>query len=207
MIAQGKRERWLKMKKAMGMFAALILALGMSGIAYAHWSKVITISGTVNTGTLHLIPTFEFDSLVQVGGKPIAEVNSNIDLETNTITVTMDNVYPCLWVYGTFDLHNNGTIPAGLHAINVTAENLVVNYWPIAGGYAGEVEDNSLDPGENVIMTGQVILSGDGESDFDQIDPGDNVYADFSLHFTENLPQNTTYTFTIELVYYNWNEA
>jgi len=195
------------MKKAMGMFAALILALGMSGIAYSHWEKIITISGTVNTGTLHLIPTFHFDPLNQVEGKPIAVVNSSINLETNTITVTMDNVYPCLWVYGTFDLHNDGTIPAGLHAINVTAENLVVNYWSTPDGYAGEVEDNRLDSGKNVIMTGEVTLRGEGESDFDQIDPGDNVYADFALHFTENLPQNTTYTFKIELVYYNWNEA
>jgi len=195
------------MKKAMGMFAALILALGMSGIAYSHWEKIITISGTVNTGTLHLIPTFHFDPLNQVEGKPIAVVNSSINLETNTITVTMDNVYPCLWVYGTFDLHNDGTIPAGLHAINVTAENLDVNYWQNTGGYEGEVKDNRLKPGEDVIMTGEVTLRGEGKSDFGQIDPGDNVYADFALHFTENLPQNTTYTFKIELVYYNWNEA
>ena len=176
------------------MFAALILALGMSGLAYAHWEKIITIEGTVTTGTFHLTPSCDIWVEDPLDKPWVAEVHCEI--VGNTVTYTIGNAFPCLTVAGMFDLHNDGDIPAGLHDVIITppAGVTIVDL----GGYMYEVYD-----GTDLIANLSLELVGD----FEQIDPCDEVYVYWWIHFKEDLPQDTTYTFMIELVYYNWNEA
>jgi len=177
--------------KMAAVFAALMIALMVAGFAYAHWEKIITIDGTVTTGTLHLYPTF---SATTSDTKGYCTVTSSIS--GNTLTVTINKAYPCITVSGKFDLHNDGTIPAGLHDVKVTPPSGVT--WDLSTPGVIKVYD-----GTALVATGTYTINGD----FKQIDPGAEPYIEFTLHFEEDLPKDTTYTFTIELIYYNWNEA
>ena len=175
-------------------FLALALCLSITGAGFAHWEKVVTISGTVTTGTLHLVPSGNIST--NQTEPVVAIVNCTVDEDANTVTYTIDDAYPCLWVNGMFDLHNDGSIPAGYHNVTITAPGLTLS--PISGGY--EIVENST-----TLPIANLWITLDGN--WTQIDPGDDVFANWTMHFTEGLRQNATYTFTEALDYWNWNEA
>lgn len=189
------------MKKAIGMFVALILALGMSGLAYAHWEKIVTIEGTVTTGTFHLTPSF--DAWLGPQDKPVATLDFGIDTEANSAWIDIGNVYPCLWVYGYIDIVNDGTIPAGLVSSTPTTDPVLtfVPVTPITGYDEGYdmLQDGITDPIANLYY----YFVGD----MDQIDSGDTVYIYWAIHFKEALPQTALYDFDLEFIFWNWNEV
>jgi len=170
--------------------------LSISGAAFAHWEKVVTIDGTVTTGTLHLIPSGTIEADDQE--KPVADVSCTVDVANNTVTYTVDNAYPCLWVNGTFGLENDGSVPAGFHNVTITTP-AGLTLVPIVGG--SEIQENGT------AIANLYVSLVDDWSYWVQIDAGDSVSSNWSLHFKEGLAQNATYTFTVEYVYYNWNEA
>jgi len=190
----------METKKLMATLAIMIIALGIAGFAYAHWEKTVTIDGTVTTGKLHVKPSF-FAELVQ--DKDVAKIDYKWEEETNTLTVTLSNVFPCLTVKGWFDFENDGTIPVALKEVKVTMpQGLSYDYNPVTGEFQ-IVESTPI--AENVIAIGKLDLS--RWSGFPQIDPEQTVYVDFKLHFEEALRQKQEYEFTIQLIFWNWNEV
>jgi len=175
-------------------FLALALCLSISGAAFAHWEKVVTIDGTVTTGTLHLIPSGNISTNQT---KDVANVSCIVDEATNKVTYTIDNAYPCLWVSGMFDLHNDGSVPAGLHNMTITTPGLT--RVPITG------MPDCYEIYEGAVPIANLGITRGGN--WTQIDPGDSAYAYWDLHFKEGLAQGANYTFTVDYVYYNWNEV
>ena len=180
--------------KMTALFATLMITLMLAGFAYAHWEKIVTINGTVNTGTLHLYPTF---SATTDDTKEICTVTGVI--VDNTLTVTIDKAYPCITVSGYFDFHNDGTIPAALKDVIVTPlAGVTYTYDPVTKAF-------TISEGTTVIATGTLTWA--RWAGFPQLDPGDTAYVDFTLHFEEGLPQIKTYKFTVEAIFWNWNEV
>jgi hypothetical protein len=182
------------MKKAIGMFVALLMALTVTGVGVAHWEKIVVINGTVTTGTLELEPSCDI-WIVSPTDKPVATVEN--DVEGNSVTYTINNAFPCLTVAGVLDLHGIGSVPAGLKEINIYLPEGVTMV-PVTGTDNYEIYD-----GDALIANFKLENRGNPC----QIDYGDVVYVDWEIHFKEDLPQNTTYNFRIDLVYWNWNEV
>jgi len=179
-------------KKIMATFAILMIALGITGFAFAHWEKYMWLNVDVKTGKFDLDWSFTYtvspSNTKHPEGKPAFNV-STIDSEFvdtdddgnfEGLNITIDNAYPCLWINGTIDVHNTGTIPAKLYYYNMV---------PSAGWLCDALYWSNI--------TGNV----------DQIDPGDFVYLDFQIHFEESTPQNATGNFFMELWFCNWNES
>lgn len=201
------------MKAKLGiLFVVAIMALAGVGAAYAHWMDTLTIQGTISTGTLDVDPSFHFDDLVQVEDKDVASVDHSIC--DDTVTVTITNAYPCLTVEGMFDAHGIGSIPAGLNSWTITAAGQT---YVIYDGSANDVIDPSMTETqietelEDWVFTtsgGAVTIEIDFDgSNFWQIHDGHNPTMDFDLHFEEALLQGQTFTFSMTLEYWNWNEA
>ena len=112
------------MRKIVGIFAVLIIALMVAGFAVAYWTDKLTITGTVNTGTFGWewtdvlmcvsedtkgIVTLDFDT-----------ADTNNDGHDDSISFTATDVYPCtdigIWV----TLHFWGNVPGKITAISVT---------------------------------------------------------------------------------------
>jgi len=182
-------------------FLALALCLSITGAAFAHWEKVVTISGTVTTGTLHLIPSGNISTDQE---KPVANVSCTVNVTANSVTYTVDNAYPCLWVNGTFGLENDGSVPAGFHNVTITTP-AGLTLVPIVGGPPDSYD--IMDIANNTAIANLYVTLVNPWPDWVQIDAGDSVSSNWSLHFKEGLRQNATYTFTVEYVYWNWNEA
>lgn len=140
---------------------ALVLALGLGGVAYAGWTDTVTIDGTVNTGDVDLVVvdysgTYVWkissgtEIFVESGwmgdiGDP-ANITDVVDAFPNdgeadtdpvgsataaqavdaagvpiddAITVTFDNMFPCVDFTADFLLHYAGSIPVKVDVLNL----------------------------------------------------------------------------------------
>ena len=186
------------MKKAMGMFAALLIALGMSGVGYACWSQTIFIEGSVETGEVCVgwldVDCYDDEYL----GKDVAwcdcwlegvKGEHNGDNIYETLVIELNNVYPSYEAWIEVDIANGGTIPVNLVSFDIhpidDPDNLVKHvYWYIYDW------DWPYCP---------------------QIDPCNIVTAYIHIHILEYVddqlcPQDATATFEGELVFNQWNE-
>jgi len=172
-------------KKLFATLAILIIALSIAGFAYAHWEKIITISGEVDTGKLDLIIISVSDD--DETGKPdpgkdkdVADTTIEIDsTDPERAIVTITNAYPSYEVYIHLTIRNVGTIPAKLKEIRITAPDCItVKAW-------NHITEQ-LEPYPN--------------------EPYQSDYS-ASIHVEQCAEQGATYTFTIEFDFWNWNEV
>jgi len=191
-------------KKIAATFAILMIALSIAGFAYAHWEKIVTIDGTVTTGTLHVIPSLHAE-LTQ--DKPVATLDYDVYPEENDMDIWLDNVYPCLWVNGWIDFENTGTIPVHLVDVecsgNETLELVYVGYNETTGYYEYAVCDGELSIANLYVKP---YFPDGTATDPYQIDPEGTAYLYFMLHFKEDLPKGVSYWFHLEFEFWNWNE-
>jgi len=201
--------------KMTAIFATLMIALMAVGFAYANWTKIVTINGTITTGKLELTPSF---TATTNDAKQICTVTSSI--VGDTVTVNILKAYPCITVTGTFDLKNDGTVPAGLYKWVISVPGAGVGGpWTIFD--AEHIGTSIIKPSmteaevETALKTfvegaanGAVTVTVDfAGANFWQIDPNANPTLHFTIHFEEALLQGYTATFTMTLEYWNWNEV
>lgn len=180
------------MKKAMGMFVALILALGMSGLAYATWSETLTISGTVKTGTVD-VEWSEVDNWdTEPEGKDVSYITCEIDeKDSNLLHVTVHNAYPSIHYYNVVDIHCVGTIPVHLYGVYVPPTDPVIQvditYWYDEGATKPVIELPV------------------------QLHQCERIYALIHVHITQDAEQGRgigetpPYTFTAQIDAVQWN--
>jgi hypothetical protein len=139
----------MKNKKLMALPLIAIIAIGMTGVAYAAWHDEVHIIGKVKMGTL----TFAFDDVeppiysefhkrpgitqLQPGeymGKNISwgrawfsdlihDEHSDKD-GYKKLNIEIFNAYPQLYGYTTFKFHNIGTIPLNVCQYNISGEKI-----------------------------------------------------------------------------------
>ncbi|RLG58813.1 hypothetical protein DRN87_06320 [Candidatus Geothermarchaeota archaeon] len=161
----------------------LIIALIFSGFAYSHWEKIVTISGTVDTGTVDLIAisaSDDDDGIDPGKDKDIADTTVTIDpCDPEKVTITITNAYPSYYVYVHVTIRNVGTVPVKLKQINIDSPDCItVNAW--------DHEGEQLEPY-----------------------PDTQYQSDYSIyiHVEQCAEQGATYQITIEFVFWNWNEV
>ncbi|MGB9778607.1 MAG: hypothetical protein ACPLW8_04300 [Candidatus Bathyarchaeales archaeon] len=174
-------------KKLFATFAILIIALGIVGFTYAHWSKIVTVDGTVNTGKLNLIIVSAADDDNGIDpdyDKNVADTVITRDQNDPQIAhITITNAYPSYHVYWHVTIRNVGTIPAKLYAFEIEKPDcLTVQAWDGLG--------EQIDP-----------YSWGGTPDKYQKD-----YSGY-VHVLQCAEQGATYTFTVKFVFWNWNEV
>jgi hypothetical protein len=179
-------------KKIAATFALLVIALGIAGFAYAHWTDTVYIEGTVTTGCVGLEWSFDYE-LYQ--NKPVATLLYEID--GNNLYITLDNVYPCLQVEMWIDVHNTGDIPMKLHGM--------------ASGTGGDDITSWIE----VLKEEFYGIDGNGDGvlgSLEQLDSGDYVVYHVLIHFMQNnaagelMPQDAHMTFWYTFEWWNWNE-
>jgi len=166
------------MKKTIGMFAALMVALAVTGFAFAHWSEILTISGTVNTGILDVELAAGRSWDTENEWKNYSSISCWVDQEnSNKLIVEVTNAYPCIDYYQEFTITNTGTIPVHLYVTWI----------------------DSPDPEINVDVTGIdcVQLHPDLETN--------TVTGTIHVHVKQDAEENHTYTFGLEILAIQWN--
>lgn len=193
----------IKAGKLAALFAATIVALAGTGIAYAHWSETMAISGNVETGELDweitsvtlndpldqndfncgdgFVDPWPFRTEKDVGYMTYTQIDER------TLQVTLHNTYPGYYGETSFYVHNSGTIP-----------------FIIKRGYFNGIEFTDI---------GHIEVFGDdyevryGNNFGAQIHPCSSAELSFDTHVFQSAEMGATYTFTLEIEAVQWNEA
>jgi hypothetical protein len=189
--------------KLTAILSALMIALMMTGVSYALWSKNLTINGTVNTGKLDGKITYWFSNdppgtidPVPEGAtyppKDVGETICTIDKEDPEICyVTINNAYPCYTVHYSITIKNTGNVAWMIQGYKADDTNVPENKWV------------------------QVDLDKDGKPDIEfyvtdsigeQVDPGHSVETSLDTHILQTATLGSTYHFIFTILLVQWNE-
>jgi hypothetical protein len=135
------------MKKIGFVILAVILALGLTGAAYAYWTQNIYVNAAVETGTVQA-------SFINAQSNPIfvdegttggvawyTDALGMYSTPNDTLNVTLSNAYPGMTAVLPVTIENTGTIPIGNIAIG--ADDL-----------------SNLPAGSTVMLTGTELSTG-----------------------------------------------
>lgn len=172
------------MKKIGLISLALVLALGLGGVGYATWADVLTITGTVNTGTVSAVLSTGACSDDEV--KDVSSI-SCVLTDPKTLTVTVTNAYPSITYTCEFDVHNTGTVP-------VILKPVVIN---LAGVPAGATITVLKDDGNPLEGTQIEQFGGDP----------DTIYGKITVHINNTVDQGGSFSFSVTIDATQYNEA
>ena len=110
------------MKKSRLLIAVLVCAVMMMGVGYAWWNDVLTVNGTVKTGTFDV--DFVNTSIEKIGSENYLDISVNSE-QDDVINFTVGNLYPGAEFKVTSGFVNNGSIPVkiGEAEIEITGIN------------------------------------------------------------------------------------
>jgi hypothetical protein len=98
------------MKKSRLLIAVLVCAVMMMGVGFAWWNVVLTVNGTVATGTFDV--DFVNTSIEEIGEDNY--LNISVNSGQDGINFTVGNLYPGAEFEVTSGFVNNGSIPVKL---------------------------------------------------------------------------------------------
>lgn len=104
------------MKKSRFLALVLVASLSLVGAGYAYWSDALFVNSTVNTGKFEVEFTKVSTGLVDHGVKTADNYTNLVNkiavlTDSNTTTITIDNLYPGKEVTYEITAANTGTIP------------------------------------------------------------------------------------------------
>ena len=182
-------------KKLTATFAVLIVALMLTGMSYALWSKTLYIYGDVYTGDLDAEITFFFhnDYGIDPGyTKDVGSCTCTIDeVDPQKGYIIIENGYPSYSVHYSITIKNTGTVPWIMQNITVDGTSLPNNQWV------------------------QIDVDGDGDYDIEfyitdslgeQVDPGDSIETSLDTHIMQGAEEGSFFEFTISFLLVQWNE-
>jgi len=165
--------------KTSALFLAVILASSMVGAAYAMWDKSLYINGTVNTGIFHL----EIKSVASDDPPGTVDPGKDKDVGCTTAKIGTDKQTITVTIYNAY--------PCYEVYVHFTVHN--------DGTIPAKLQSISATaPGELTVTAWNSI----GE----QIDPCENKDNTIYVHVEQSAQQGSTYTFTVEFYYVQWNE-
>lgn len=176
--------------KMVGLFAVMLIALMVAGVAYSVWTDSVAINVTATTGDV------EFRIL----GFGVCDQSGQLDIswtpgwdgEHESIDVSIPNTYPGCWAYFCLLVKNTGTISVKLYRIRIVYTggnsgwmdsyyfaiptgntwcnigppvyyNNTLTWWSSWHYYDGEINipDFTIGPGQTYVLGGYFKLADD----------------------------------------------
>lgn len=205
-------------KKLTVIFATMLIALSLTGFAYALWSKWLYIDGYIWTEELDwefedgsvtgkdvgndwtcdstMTPPLKIENITQltknVGNTTWLLIDSDLDGDLDTLNITVNNAYPCYYNHIDFWVHNNGDVP--------------LKIWKVI------IDGHTYYTGMPILL-----LDLDGDLDYDIIIRWGDCFGDqleycesrdisFDFHILQPADEGDIYSFTIQFVAIQWND-
>lgn len=107
--------------KMVGLFAVVMIALMVAGVAYSAWTDSVAINVTATTGDVEF-RILNFGVCSQSGGLNINWL-PGVGAEHESIDVSIGNTYPGCWAFFCLQVKNTGTIPVKLYRMKITYQS------------------------------------------------------------------------------------
>jgi len=174
-------------KKLVALFNLILVLTAISGLAYAHWSDTLIITGTVTMAKINAVIE-SYKAITPVGYDEIAPISTVLSPDASTLEISCDNVFPCWLVWVGLNTHNVGTVPVSVKDVAVSYEdsNNIAQYFKVEEYFYGPYND-----GDFKAVWGDVRVDGlpfDGSSPLPiAMEPCRHVIAWIKIHFdTDN---------------------
>lgn len=214
------------MKKVKYIALILVLALGLIGGAYAAWTDVLNVAGTVATGDINVVFTEAVSNDAgdtgdpgQPEGKDVASTEVDIINEGKALKVTVNNAYPGYVSRVDYKVKNNGSVPVKLQNKTVTyagplseaalkVENGCLQCW-----LRNLIQNSGLSNFTKDLLLGVIddLCNCTCHEDPGPLDIGSQLHGDTEYegsigHFvTDDAKQGKTYSYTIKYDFVQWN--
>jgi len=129
---------------------ALLMALGVMGVAYGHWSKTLDITSTLETGTMSA-------NVSCCDGCTDSEISCNV-VSNDELQFTVNNADVDFHYYCDFNIANTGTIPVKIQSITKSGVPGTVTA-DITGVEVGDQIEQEGADGDTVTGTVDVYLA------------------------------------------------
>ncbi|WFO74773.1 hypothetical protein J4526_06770 [Desulfurococcaceae archaeon MEX13E-LK6-19] len=136
-----------------------------------------------------------------VGCTVVSLIDTDSDGDSDTMNITLVNVYPWYYTHIAFKVHNDGTIPLKIWRVRISNGTHEWSYYEL---------------NEQVLQQGVYVdLNSDGKADIliwwgdnfgEQLHPCQSADISLDLTVLQDAPENTTLTLYIFLEAVQWNE-
>jgi len=196
--------------KLFGILTFVMIALAGTVIAYGHWYSSATVNATITTGYLDIALSNDtpYPNILQCSECPdVVTAQQSLSSDGSTLSITIDNAYPGVFVWGIFNIANIGTVPAemapGSPSFTVTDNDSPPGDIIILPG----LNDTSAyinDDGYNMMLISWTFTNADGTPvTSDTLCPQDTVYVHWGILFLEPLEQATIFSITSTWTFQN----
>jgi hypothetical protein len=183
----------------------LLLALASIGVAFGLWSKVLTVEGTVQTGSVHAKWSgaicsefhpwpFGFDITPgEAEGKDVGSTTVAPDpSDDNNLFLTVENGYPSYAVDCQVEFVNDGSIPWKIRGIGIVPGPDLTNC-TVTGSQTVTLSCDQV-----------TVIYVDGVGA--QFEPGDIAASSLRLHVEQEADQNASYQLDVRVCVAQWDE-
>lgn len=167
------------MKKLYTILAVLVVCLVIAAFGIARWYETLTISGTVNTGTVDAVLSADECWDTEPAEKNVSSISCDLSEDGKTLNVKVVNAYPCVDYYCKFNVENTGSIPIKVWTMNI--------------------DRGTLPEGATLAISGPEIPY--------QLEPQEAGYWTLHLHLDNTAEEGQTYTFSVSIDAGQWNEG
>ena len=221
----------MRTKGLMGVFGLLIIMLLVLGVAYAHWSDTVTITGTAYMGefivgilensvsvieTTNGVPEDQFTpskpwvaNTTVTLDEPETSVHHDGETVYKKMIITIENAYPGYDVHINFTIKNAGTIPA--KAKLPVWEGYDKEGDPLSFRWETPVYDENK---ECWIVRGYIVHDGEDIVELyyewcapedEQLEPCTGYPLRLKITFLQDADECQTYTVTVTWEFVQWN--
>lgn len=172
----------------------MVVALGIVGVAYGLWFKVLFVEGTIETGNVDAEWTFA--GCFDIEDKDVGTTTASIDQDDDQILhFEIENGYPSYTGDCEVEYTYTGSVPVHVEAIRFDPGDFtgcVVDQSPTVGSFTAACDQATVEWVDGLCV---------------QLHEGDRLAASLRVHVEQEAEQNTSYEFGVGVQLNQYNES
>ena len=182
-------------QKALALLICIIIAMSVSGFAYAQWNDVIVVRNTMTFGDPGLgfvkpLKCWDNEATKDIGKFDCYYTDPITGNEVyQTLIININNSYPSYEVHCNFTVENVGTVPLHINGTDIYDPTGALTW----NSTLSALVDADGKPILNILVTPDLVCN--------NFSSGEKLEAEIAVHITQNAQECHVYYFQVEIAY------